>query len=92
MGFFERGRFTTIVLETTDEAAAVRHFLQTVSKESYHLESFADAGSVGKLEAALQHANVPYRRNDIPHEGLMRVFLFGHDLRQAQDIASKMDT
>mgnify|MGYP007095395099 FL=1 len=89
MGFFERGRFTTIVLETADETAAVRHFLQTVSKESYHVKSFKDADGVGELEAALNKANVPFRRNDIPYEGLMRIFVLGPYLRQAQAIAAK---
>src|SRR5688572_15363269 len=82
VGFFERGQLTTALLETTEETAAVQLFLRTVSNEIYHVKTFKNAGDVGCLEAVLQEANLPYCRNDVPHEGQLRVFVSGPNLRQ----------
>lgn len=88
VGFSERGQLTKIVIDTENESDAAQTFLRTVSAEIYHLKSFKDADKVSALEAALQDANVPYRRNDVPYDKQLRVFVSGPDLRRAQDVVA----
>jgi hypothetical protein len=90
VGFFERGQLTQTVIDTADEGDAVQSFLRTVSAEIYHLKTFKDDDKVSALEAALQAAKVPYQRNDVPYEKLLRVFVSGPNLRRAQDVVAGM--
>jgi hypothetical protein len=90
VGFFERGQLTQTVIDTADEGDAVQSFLRTVSAEIYHLKTFKDDDKVSALEAALQAAKVPYQRNDVPYEKVLRVFVSGPDLRRAQDVVAGM--
>jgi hypothetical protein len=90
VGFFERGQLTETVIDTDNERDAVQCFLRTVSAEIYHLKTFKDLDGVSTLEAALQVAEVPYQRSDVPHENLLRVFVSGPNLRQAQDVVARM--
>ncbi len=90
VGFFERGQLAKTVIETVKEDEAVQTFLKTVSAEIYHLKTLRYADEMNKLETALQVARVPYRRNDVPYEKLLRVFVLGPDLRRAQDVLAGM--
>jgi hypothetical protein len=87
---FERGQLTQTVIDTADEGDAAQSFLRTVSAEIYHLKTFKDDDKVSALEAALQAAKVPYQRDDVPYEKLLRVFVSGPDLRRAQDVVVGM--
>lgn len=88
VGFFERGQLTRIVIDTADEGDAVQSFLRTVSTEIYHLKTFKDDDKVSVLEAVLQAAKVPYQRNGVPYEKLLRIFVSGLALRRAQDVGA----
>lgn len=90
VGYFERGQLTKTVIDTNNERDAVQNFLQTVSTEIYHLKTFKNADSARALEVALETAGVPYQRNDVPYENLLRVFVSGPFLRRAQDVATAM--
>jgi hypothetical protein len=89
VGFFERGQLTKTVIDTDNERDAVQSFFRTISAEIYHLKTFKDADEVRALEGALQAAKVPYQRNDVPYEKLLRVFVPGPDLRRAQDVVAE---
>jgi len=84
----ERNQVIATYAETPDESVASRLFLQLVSARIYHLRTYRDAGSVEKLEAALGMAAVPFQRNDVPYEGLLRVFVTGVDLLRAQKVVA----
>lgn len=90
VGYFERGQPTETLVDSDNEGAAVQNFLKTVSSEIYHLQTFNDAGGISRLETALRAADLPYQRNDVPFENLLRIFVAGRHLRRAQQIAAAL--
>lgn len=84
----ERGQVIATYAETPYEREATTIFLRIVSARIYHLGTYAGVESVAKVEAALRAAEVPFQRNDIPHEGKLRVFVAGSDLQKAQHTAA----
>ncbi|WP_454882402.1 hypothetical protein [Sphingomonas oryzagri] len=83
----ERGQEVATYAETLEESEAVRIFFEMVSERIYLLKSYKDAANLEKIEAALRLADVPFKRNDVPYEGKLRVFVTGSNLRKAQNVA-----
>jgi hypothetical protein len=88
----ERGQVVATYVRTSDEGEAIGAFVQIVSTQIYHLKTYEDAESILKFEAMLRAADFPFQRNDVPHEGKLRVFVTGASLLKAQRVAALSGT
>jgi hypothetical protein len=84
----ERGQEVATYADTLEESDATRIFFEMVSERIYLLKTCKDDASVEKIEAALRLADVPFKRNDVPYEGKLRVFVTGSNLRKAQNVVA----